>query len=80
MTDMVCIYPDEFELAMDNISGLNVTYCETEGEDFRVDFSGGYSVWLRAGRCVEGVIPRGHQPHFNRVITSLGIKNYVEYR
>jgi hypothetical protein len=78
MTDMVQIYPEDFESAMNDV--FNIEYAESECEDFRIDFLNGYSLWLRAGRCVEGCAPRKLQTKINQVIKKLGIKNYVEYQ
>lgn len=70
------VYSDDFEAAVSDIVDLD--YAESEGIDFRVDFSNGYSLWLRDGRCVEGIVPMRLKPKFDEMCTTMGITNYIE--
>ena len=70
-------YPDEFQDAMESI--VDVTYAESEGQDFRVDFGGGYSLWLRNMAAVEGGAPKKLKVKLDELLASLRVNNNVRY-
>lgn len=68
----------DFEEAMSDVT--NIEYSESEGADHRVDFSGGYSLWLRDGRCVEGIAPWRLRTKLNKLCADLSVTNYIQYQ
>ena len=70
---------DEFEFEDIMSQVFYIDYLEHEGADIRIDCQG-FSLWLRGGRVVEGVVPKQYKEKTNAAITQLSLVNKVEYK
>ena len=57
---------------------LDPVFSEDEGNDFRMDFAGGYSVWLRNSIELEGIVTRDLKKKLDRIAGKLGLDNFLE--
>lgn len=54
-----------------------VVYTEKEGDDIRIDFSSGTSIWLRGAAVIEGRVSRVIKLKLDVIAKKMGLKNAV---